>query len=96
MYIDMNRIDRVAIQSVADNCIVQIHLVQERNTALFDTSLQEDSLLLWILDGQVKGIETGDKAVLVGRVGVNSCGVIFLVIIAPNVRCIQCAEIIDD
>ena len=96
MYRDMNLVDRVAIKSVADNRIVQIHLIQEGNAALFDTTLQEDSLLLRILDGQVEGVETGDKAVLKGRVRIYTGGVVFLVIIAPNVRCIQCAEIIDD
>ena len=92
----MNLVDRVAIEGVADNRIVQIHLIQEGNAALFDTALQEDSLLLRILDGQVEGVETGDKAVLEGCVGVNTGGVVFLVIIAPNVRCIQCTEVIDD
>ena len=35
----MNLVDRVAIEGVADNRIVQIHLIQEGNTALFDTAL---------------------------------------------------------
>ena len=92
----MNLVDRVAIKGVADNRIVQIHLIQEGNTALFDTALQEDSLLLRILDGQVEGVETGDKAVLKRCVRIYTGGVVFLVIITPNVRCIQCTEIIDD
>ena len=88
IYLHMDGVHRVAGQCVAVDTALQIDIVIEGHAGR-QAAAQIDGGIYWQFDLQVQGVVLCDEASSVKyRVGVETCAVVFLIVVAPYERCV--------